>query len=84
MCHNLFLEAVALGLASCIFACIQVEPVTKTLGLKETQVLRIAQAVGAVKSPTPLGQKKYPKVTRYISSASFLPGLGLLSQSQLY
>lgn len=49
MGQSLFLEAVALGLGSCIFANIAVESVTKLLGLKENHVLRIAQAVGASK-----------------------------------
>jgi hypothetical protein len=47
--QSLFLEAVALGLGSCIFASIAVETVAKTIGLKENQILRIAQAVGGVK-----------------------------------
>ena len=49
MGQSLFLEAVALGLGSCIFAGIAAESVAKTIGLKENQVLRIAQAVGAAK-----------------------------------
>jgi nitroreductase len=49
MGQSLFLEAVALGLGSCIFASIAVETVAKTIGLKENQILRIAQAVGGVK-----------------------------------
>lgn len=49
MGQGLFLEAVALGLASCIYANVSYESVTKILGLKENQVLRIAQAVGAAK-----------------------------------
>jgi nitroreductase len=49
MGQSLFLEAVALGLGSCIFASIATETVTKTIGLKENQVLRIAQAVGGAK-----------------------------------
>lgn len=47
--QNLFLEATVLGLGSCIFASINIAEVTKILGLKENQVLRIAQAVGAAK-----------------------------------
>lgn len=47
--QNLFLEAAALGLASCIFAYVQIDKVSKALGLKGNQVLRIAQAVGAAK-----------------------------------
>jgi len=49
MGQSLFLEAVALGLGSCIFANFPVESVAKTVGLKENQVLRIAQAVGGAK-----------------------------------
>ena len=49
MGQSLFLEAVALGLGSCIFANISAESVAKTVGLKENQVLRIAQAVGGAK-----------------------------------
>ena len=45
--QNLFLESAALGLGSCIFANINFVDVTKSLGLKDSQVLRIAQAVGA-------------------------------------
>jgi nitroreductase len=44
--QNIFLEAAALGLGACIFAGVAYERVTKTIGLKENQVLRIAQAVG--------------------------------------
>jgi hypothetical protein len=49
MGQSLFLEAVALGLGSGIFANIATESVAKTVGLKENQILRIAQAVGGVK-----------------------------------
>jgi len=49
MGQSLFLEAVALGLGSCIFAGISVESVAKTVGLKENQILRIAQSVGGAK-----------------------------------
>ncbi len=49
MGQSLFLEAVSLGLGSCIFANFPAESAAKTIGLKENQVLRIAQAVGAVK-----------------------------------
>ncbi len=49
MGQSLFLEAVALGLGSCIFANIAGESVAKTVGLKENQILRIAQAVGGAK-----------------------------------
>jgi SagB-type dehydrogenase family enzyme len=47
--QSLFLEAVSMGLGSCIYANISFETVTKALGLKENQILRIAQAVGAAK-----------------------------------
>jgi len=46
MGQALFLEAVALGMGSCIYASIRLEDVTKILGIKEGQVLRLAQAVG--------------------------------------
>jgi len=46
MGQSLFLEAVALGLGSCIFANFSAETVAKTVGLKDNQILRIAQAVG--------------------------------------
>jgi SagB-type dehydrogenase family enzyme len=49
MGQSLFLEAVALGLGSCIFANIPVDSVAKAVGLKENQILRIAQAVGGAK-----------------------------------
>ena len=49
MGQSLFLEAVALGLGSCIFANIAAESVAKTVGLQENQMLRIAQAVGGTK-----------------------------------
>lgn len=49
MGQSLFLEALALGLGSCIFAYMSVENVTNALDLKENQVLRIAQAVGGAK-----------------------------------
>lgn len=47
--QNLFLEATAMGLASCIFAYANIDKVSKTIGLKDNQVLRMAQAVGAAK-----------------------------------
>jgi nitroreductase len=47
--QNLFLEAAVLGLGSGIFANMHTADVTKTLGLKDSLVLRIAQAVGPVK-----------------------------------
>jgi hypothetical protein len=46
MGQALFLEAVALGMGSCIYANIRLEDVTKLLGIKEGQVIRLAQAVG--------------------------------------
>ena len=46
MGQALFLETVALGMGSCIYASIRLEDVTKILGIKEGQVLRLAQAVG--------------------------------------
>jgi SagB-type dehydrogenase family enzyme len=49
MGQNLFLEAAAMGMGSCIYAYVQYDIVTKALGLKDTQILRIAQAVGPVK-----------------------------------
>jgi hypothetical protein len=49
MGQSLFLEAVSLGLASCIFANFSAESVAKTVGLKDNQTLRIAQAVGGAK-----------------------------------
>lgn len=47
--QNLFLEAAALGLGSGLFAGMNTAEITKLLGLKDSQVLRIAQAVGAAK-----------------------------------
>jgi SagB-type dehydrogenase family enzyme len=49
MGQNLYLEASALGLGSCIFAGISYDRVTKALGLKDNQALRMAQSVGAAK-----------------------------------
>jgi SagB-type dehydrogenase family enzyme len=49
MGQSLFLEAAAMGMGSCIYAYVQYDTVTKALNLKETQVLRIAQAVGPIK-----------------------------------
>ncbi len=46
MGQSLFLEAVSLGLGSCIFAGVATENVSKIVGLKDNQILRIAQAVG--------------------------------------
>jgi SagB-type dehydrogenase family enzyme len=47
--QNIFLEATSLGLGSCIYANVNYETVAKTLGLKENQLLRIVQSVGAAK-----------------------------------
>jgi len=47
--QNLFLQATAMGLASCIFAYANMDKVSKAIGLKEHQVFRMAQAVGAAK-----------------------------------
>jgi SagB-type dehydrogenase family enzyme len=47
--QNLFLEATALGLGSAIYAGVRFDEVTKALGLKDSQILRIAQAVGPIK-----------------------------------
>jgi nitroreductase len=49
MGQNLFLEAAAMGMGSCIYAYVQYDFVTKALNLKENQILRIAQAVGPIK-----------------------------------
>jgi nitroreductase len=47
--QNLFLQATAMGLASCIFAYANMDKASKAIGLKDNQVLRMAQAVGAAK-----------------------------------
>jgi SagB-type dehydrogenase family enzyme len=49
MGQSLFLESVALGLGSCIFAGVATDNVSKIVGLKDNQMLRIAQAVGGTK-----------------------------------
>ncbi len=49
MSQDLYLESAALGMGSCIFAGAKVNDVTKILGLKESQILRIAQAAGSTK-----------------------------------
>ncbi len=49
MSQDLYLESAALGMGSCIFAGVKVNDVTKILGLKESQILRIAQAAGPTK-----------------------------------
>lgn len=46
MVQNVYLEAAALGLGACVFALVQYDKVTGALGLKRSQKLRIAQAVG--------------------------------------
>ena len=48
MGQNLYLEAAALGMGSRIIAGIKGADVTKMLGLKENQILRIAQVAGPV------------------------------------
>ena len=48
MGQNLYLEAAALGMGSRIIANIKVGDVTKILGLKESQILRIAQVTGPI------------------------------------
>jgi hypothetical protein len=48
MGQNLALEAAALGMGSRIVANIKVADVTKMLGLKESQILRIAQITGPI------------------------------------
>jgi SagB-type dehydrogenase family enzyme len=49
MVQDLYLMAAALDLGSCVFALVKYDKVAKALGLKDRQVLRIAQAVGKVK-----------------------------------
>lgn len=49
MVQNLFLEAVAMGMGSCVFALVRFKKVTQILGLKENQKLLIAHAVGPLK-----------------------------------
>lgn len=46
MVQNLYLEAMALDMNSCVFALVKFKDVTEKLGLKKRQELRIAQAVG--------------------------------------
>ncbi|HYA32274.1 MAG TPA: nitroreductase family protein, partial [Thermodesulfovibrionales bacterium] len=48
MGQNLYLEAAALGMGSRIIANIKSADVTKILGLKESQILRIAQVTGPI------------------------------------
>jgi|GEM_PF-291050 len=47
--QNVYLEAAALGLGCCVFAMAHYGDVEKSLGLKDKQKLRIAQAVGPLK-----------------------------------
>jgi len=49
MGQNLYLEAAAQGMGSRIIANIKSADVTKILGLKESQILRIAQVTGPIK-----------------------------------
>ncbi len=49
MVQNAYLEAAALGLGSCVFALVRFDKVSGYMGLKDNQVLRIAQAVGPLK-----------------------------------
>ncbi len=49
MAQDTYLEAAALGLGSCVFALVKYDKVAELLGLKEKQILRIAQAVGPLK-----------------------------------
>ncbi len=46
MVQNVYLEAVQLGLGCCVFGIVQYDKVSKQIGLKDHQSLRIAQAVG--------------------------------------
>jgi SagB-type dehydrogenase family enzyme len=49
MGQNIYLEAGNLGLGACIFAGISADAAAKALSLKETQIVRIGQAVGGAK-----------------------------------
>jgi SagB-type dehydrogenase family enzyme len=49
MGQNLYLEAAALGIGSRIIAGIKTDDVTKILGLKDNQILRIGQLTGPIK-----------------------------------
>jgi SagB-type dehydrogenase family enzyme len=49
MGQNLYLEATALGMGARIIGNIKIADVTKILGLKESQVFRIAQVAGPIK-----------------------------------
>jgi hypothetical protein len=48
MVQNVYLEAAQLGLGSCVFALVSYNKVSQLLGLKKSQTLRIAQAVGPI------------------------------------
>ncbi|MFO8058599.1 MAG: SagB/ThcOx family dehydrogenase [bacterium] len=49
MVQNVYLECAALGLGSCVYALVRYDNVTKILGLKSNQILRIAQAAGELR-----------------------------------
>jgi nitroreductase len=49
MVQNVYLECAALGLGSCVYALVRFDNVRELLGLKNNQILRIAQAVGEVR-----------------------------------
>jgi nitroreductase len=46
MVQDTYLEAASLGLSACVFALVRYDNVSKLMGLKSNQSLRIAQAVG--------------------------------------
>ena len=46
MVQNLYLQAAAMGLGACVFGLVRYENVAKKLGLKPSQLVRIAQAAG--------------------------------------
>lgn len=48
MVQNLYLMAAGLGLGSCVFAIVRYDEVSKLMGFKRNETLRIAQAVGPV------------------------------------
>ena len=50
MVQDVYLEAAALGLGCCVFAIVHNEKVSKTLGLKNSQTFRLAQAVGPLRA----------------------------------
>ncbi len=49
MVQNLYLSAASLGLGSCVFGLVKYGKVSELLGLKDDQLVRIAQAVGPIK-----------------------------------